>query len=501
MKRYFLIATLMFVLAGCVFQSVFADVERVTYDGDTHKVTITGTAKTKNEQVTLLILKKDCSNTSYMVADTGGKQGLTELSKQAISDENGEWKIEFTTEEQNTNQIFRLREKTNTKVEVLPVYDIVVIDEINHATSSEMGEKLVKYSPYLDYKTTEAYSEIFVTLSDVQKGYVYSNMEAQNFNTTDNIDKAFAEYTAMSIIAKAQGADYLTENNRLSTSAKTLGIDMTDYNALTARQKLKVCTGIVEEFVDNKATLTKDTLSAKISVLIENLSSANDGNNGGGGGSSGGGGGEGNSNSGNKVDFSAPSDTEIFIDNTENITENTGVFKDLGSVEWAREYIEGLAKSGIINGKADSVFAPNDTVTREEFVKMAVKMFDIADNTAECEFTDVDKYEWYYKYVAAATKNNLIKGIGDGRFGVGQAITRQDIATILWNGCKDIIETEAGEAFIDDYKISDYARIPISMLKGAGIINGVGDNEFNPNKNATRAEAAKMIYMTLQAIK
>jgi len=39
------------------------------------------------------------------------------------------------------------------------------------------------------------------------------------------------------------------------------------------------------------------------------------------------------------------------------------------------------------------------------------------------------------------------------------------------------------------------------MLRGVGIIDGVGDNEFMPNKNATRAEAAKLIYMTLQAVK
>jgi len=501
MKRYLWIATLVFALAGCMFQSVFADVERVTYDDGTHKITIIGTAKTKNEQVTLLILKKDCSNASYTTADTVAKQELTELSKQTIADESGVWKIEFTTAEQNTNQMFRLREKTNTKVEVLPVYDTVVIDEINSATTAEMGNKLELYSPYLAYKTTEAYNEIFATISDVQKGYVYSNMEAQAFNTTDSIDKAFAEYTALSVIAKAQGADYLTENNRLSMSAKTLGIDMTDYNALTARQKLTVCTGIVKEFVDNKATLTKDTLRAKIFALIANLGSGNGSNVGSGGSSSGGGGGSsgggGNSKPGNKVDFAAPSNPSVFIDNT----ENAEVFKDLGSVEWARESIEELAKGGIINGKADGVFAPNDTVTREEFVKMAVGIFEMADNTAECEFTDVDKNEWYYRYVAAATKNGLVQGIGDGKFGVGQAITRQDLATILWNGCKDIIKTEAGIAFADDSRISDYAKIPVSMLRGVGIIDGVGDNEFMPNKNATRAEAAKLIYMTLQAVK
>lgn len=54
--------------------------------------------------------------------------------------------------------------------------------------------------------------------------------------------------------------------------------------------------------------------------------------------------------------------------------------------------------------------------------------------------------------------------------------------------------------FDDTDQISEYASESISRLAKAGIISGDGKN-FNPKMNATRAEAAKIIYLTLNAIK
>ena len=51
--------------------------------------------------------------------------------------------------------------------------------------------------------------------------------------------------------------------------------------------------------------------------------------------------------------------------------------------------------------------------------------------------------------------------------------------------------------FDDESEFSDYAKAPVSALKNAGIVNGVGDNKFNPKGNATRAEAAVIIYNML----
>ncbi len=497
MKRYLWIAALVIALMGCMTQSAFAKIEKVTYNDATKKVTITGTAKTKNEEITLLVLKKDVTKESYDAASRSAKKGLIEMSKQVTADADGMWTFRFSTAEQNTNQLFRLREKNGTEVSVLPVYgEAVVVAAVNGATADTMESVLTLYEPYLNYNTSNAYKNIYTTLSAGEKAYVYAEMAAQTFSGISQIDPAFEQYIALSVIAKAQGADYLTENDRLVTSAEVLGIDMTSYKALSESRKLDVCTGLVIEFIDNGKPLTKDTLSTKLAALAANPDSVVIP---GGGSFGGGGGGAGNagSNPTPDISFDAPSDTSGFASGN----KETSIFKDLATVEWARESIEELAKLRIINGKADGIFAPNDTVTREELVKMAVGIFGLLDRTAECDFEDTDKNEWYYVYVASGTKIGLVQGMGNGRFGIGQAITRQDLATILWNGAKDLIKTEAGKAFADDYEISDYAKTAVSMLRGAGIIDGMGDNEFMPQKNATRAEAAKLIYMTLQSMK
>ena len=56
------------------------------------------------------------------------------------------------------------------------------------------------------------------------------------------------------------------------------------------------------------------------------------------------------------------------------------------------------------------------------------------------------------------------------------------------------------EAFADDEQISDYAKEAVYALAGAGIINGVGDNHFQPQGNATRAQSAKVIFGAMKLL-
>ncbi|MDY5627974.1 MAG: S-layer homology domain-containing protein, partial [Clostridia bacterium] len=90
------------------------------------------------------------------------------------------------------------------------------------------------------------------------------------------------------------------------------------------------------------------------------------------------------------------------VPDTETNTNEDKFFKDIETVEWAKESILALAKAGIIDGKTKDMFFPNDFITREEFVKILVNALDIYDSDAECEFADVSADKWFYKYVATA---------------------------------------------------------------------------------------------------
>ena len=85
-------------------------------------------------------------------------------------------------------------------------------------------------------------------------------------------------------------------------------------------------------------------------------------------------------------------------------------------------------------------------------------------------------------------------------FGTGAFITREDMAVIIYNCAKlkGITLKEGSLTVSDKNNISDYAKISVSALLNSGIVNGTGSGEFNPKGFATRAEAAKMIYMLLE---
>ena len=119
----------------------------------------------------------------------------------------------------------------------------------------------------------------------------------------------------------------------------------------------------------------------------------------------------------------------------------------IASVEWAKESIEALADKGVLNGKGDGKFAPNDSVTREEFVTMLIRATGIASEESEKSFTDVPSDAWFYNSVQTAAAKGIINGRENGSFGAGENITRQDMAVIVYNmaskGLLSILLTDA----------------------------------------------------------
>lgn len=178
-------------------------------------------------------------------------------------------------------------------------------------------------------------------------------------------------------------------------------------------------------------------------------------------------------------------------------------FIDLDTVPWAYEAISTLADKNVINGRSDELFEPNDTITREEFVKICVNICGLDSSDKTVVFSDEVSGEWYTGYLKAAYDAKMISGKDDGTFGIGEPVSRQDMAVILYNMIKSDIDSakEAQQKFDDAEQISDYARNAVSRLSGLGIINGTGDNLFSPLDTATRAEAAKMAFGILEYVK
>ncbi len=173
------------------------------------------------------------------------------------------------------------------------------------------------------------------------------------------------------------------------------------------------------------------------------------------------------------------------------------IFDDMQGYEWAYEAVDSLFNARIINGMSDFSYCPGEYVTREQFVKLLCEAFNITQGELTTEFADVDKNEWYYQYIEKMASNGLINGLGDGNFGIGRNITRQDMAVMMYRvgeklGYFSALPTKL--PFNDSNSISSYAITAVNSLRAYGIVNGDDLNNFNPLSNANRAEAAQIIY-------
>lgn len=183
--------------------------------------------------------------------------------------------------------------------------------------------------------------------------------------------------------------------------------------------------------------------------------------------------------------------------------EERKYFNDIDDVLWAEEAINALYLDGIIDGKADGVFAPYDMVTREEFVKMLTLAFKINLVDDEFPFSDVTTKDWCYPYVKSAYLAGIVNGVSETAFGKEQNITRQDACVMLANAVKVsdyVLPVNSDILFVDEGEIADYAKEAVKDIAAAGIINGDENKFFLPNDFANRAEAAKMIYYTMNCI-
>lgn len=177
------------------------------------------------------------------------------------------------------------------------------------------------------------------------------------------------------------------------------------------------------------------------------------------------------------------------------------VFNDLGNVSWAKEAIEALAQKGVISGKANGVFAPEDNVTREEFVKLIVVALDLEDDKAGAEFSDIEPERWSKKYIASAYNLGIISGVTEDKFMPGETLTREQMATIIYRAYSLYgDEKTSAVAFDDDKDISQYAKEAVGVLAAKGIINGTGNNKFSPKGIVTRAQAAQIVYGLLSTV-
>lgn len=166
---------------------------------------------------------------------------------------------------------------------------------------------------------------------------------------------------------------------------------------------------------------------------------------------------------------------------------------------WAQQYVQALASRGIITGFPDGTFKPNDPVTRAQFAAIVLKAFAPAPKNAAVNFSDVSSRYWGFAAIQSAARGGFMAGFPGGTFRPEQRIPKVQSLVALSNG----LEFGAGDPsllsrFQDAASIPTWARSPIAAATQRQIVvNYPTVGQFNPNRDATRAEVAAFIYQAL----
>lgn len=309
-----------------------------------------------------------------------------------------------------------------------------------------------------------------------------TSIAAEDVSVQFDLATLLAIANSAGYVILSEATEYYVDKGIINVNAKSLkSIEKENLQYTLFKQLREANVATVEEF--------EETIKDLMSELLDEGSSSSS--------SSGSGGGK--VNGGGYGGSSIGSTTRPSAKPSEDKPVTPVTFTDMGTATWAMDSVSYLASHGVINGKGNNLFVPNDTVTREEFVKMIILAFNSSMSNAGCAFEDVDTNRWSYPYIVTASDLGLVTGVNETTFNPTGGISREDLAVIL-NRAYKLTGKTAGKAsvsFSDAGSIAGYAKDAVATLVGLGVMNGVGDGKFAPKAVVTRAQAAKAIYELL----
>ena len=166
--------------------------------------------------------------------------------------------------------------------------------------------------------------------------------------------------------------------------------------------------------------------------------------------------------------------------------------------------IQQLAKRGIINGKNETNYCPDETMTRAEFATIVVRALGIPEKDGG-KFNDVSEDDWFNVYVNTAYNYGIVNGVSENEFNPYGEITREEAATMVLRAAKlcgmkeDTSETGVRNTlaeFSDYVNASEWAMSALAFCYNEEILDR-SVIEVKPKTEVTRAEVAQMLYNML----
>lgn len=178
-------------------------------------------------------------------------------------------------------------------------------------------------------------------------------------------------------------------------------------------------------------------------------------------------------------------------------------FRDANPNAWYHDGVHFCLQNGLMVGVTEDTFQPDTATTRGMIAAMLYRLEGQPAVTGANPFPDVKSGSYCDDATAWAATNGIVTGYESGEFRPGQAITRQEMAAILYRYAQyQKLDTSVGEdtnilSFEDASQLSDYAIPAVQWAVGAGVINGTTASTLSPRGDASRAQVANILYRFL----
>ena len=174
--------------------------------------------------------------------------------------------------------------------------------------------------------------------------------------------------------------------------------------------------------------------------------------------------------------------------------EDTGLpFKDVASTDWFAGSVKYVYENKLMLGVSDTEFAPKETMTRAMFATVLYRMAGSPSvDGLSVSFKDVKESSWAYNAIVWAYSEGVTKGVGSDMFAPEQSITREELVTML-HRYADTPEISGELSFTDSASVSDWAQAAVLWASQSKIVNGYETGAFGPSDTASRAEMAAVI--------
>lgn len=180
------------------------------------------------------------------------------------------------------------------------------------------------------------------------------------------------------------------------------------------------------------------------------------------------------------------------------IIDNAKTFADVSADNWAADAIAFASGHELFSGTGSDRFSPDLPMTRG---MLAMVLHNLENNPAQPVagmFSDVTSDAWYSEAVAWAAVRGIVSGYGNGLFGPGDNITREQLVVMLWRYAGEPAATTKELHFNDVDEVSGYALDALCWATENGIINGKGGGILDPRGQATRAQVAQVLMNYLK---